>query len=333
MTPHGAPEQWSTRRRAAPLLVGLAGAAVLAAPWLLEALGTGRLPLVAGVVAWRNLLTVAAWVLAGGIALFLFSRRHRRVAAALLLPVGMLALAGTLVASVPPRQAAPAMADTARRLVILSWNINGSLASPDVIAHETTEHNPDVLVLPAVDPGVYLRLKQLLAPRGYSPVHPAGSETAIFSRVGYRPADDGVHGPDPSREAIAINGASGFPTLVAVHLAIPFLPAGNGAWNREVDWLGGLCASDDPFLIVGDFNATDDNLAGTRVTRCADAAAASGAAQVGTWPTSLIPQLAMPIDHVLIGGRRSSAIGFAVLTDQDHSGALHRPILATVALP
>jgi Uncharacterized protein conserved in bacteria len=314
------------------LLVGVVVAAVLAAPWLLTGLGAGRIPILAGVVAWRNLLTALAWVLAVLIALFMFNRRRRPVAAGLALPIAALAIVGTLTVLVPAPQSVRPAPGATKRLTILSWNVNGSLVAPADIARETSAHDADVLVLPSVAGAEYARVKELLAPSGYTPVHPVGSETAIFSRVGYRPADRSAYGTDPSREAVA-GGAHGLPALVAVHLAIPFLSGGNGAWNREVDWLGGLCDSGDPVLIVGDFNATDDNLAGTRVTRCSDAGAALGKSHVGTWPTILIPQLGMPIDHILTGGAGSSATSFAVLTDEDRTGALHRPILATVALP
>jgi endonuclease/exonuclease/phosphatase (EEP) superfamily protein YafD len=87
------------------------------------------------------------------------------------------------------------------------------------------------------------------------------------------------------------------------------------------------CAT--PAIIAGDFNATLDHPPLRRILHsgCADAAALSGNALTGTWPSSWPRPLATPLDHVLLSGPRRAVISFTV---HDISGTDHRAVLATV---
>ncbi len=338
MTDHlddiGEPAPRSPRRGISlpALLIGLAAAVVLASPWLLAGLGIARLPLLAGVVAWRGSLTAGSWLAVAFLVVTMIFRSRRRVAAGLLIPALLLASVGTgtLLA---PRLSSHHPETAARKLTVLSWNINGSLVDATTVAQETTRHHPEVLVLPSISDMEFSRLEQLLGPDGYTSVRTPGSETAVFSTVGYQAAPSQDYGTNPAREAVAEGSATGLPRIIAVHLAIPLLGGGTSAWNREVDWLGGFCRAAAPTVIVGDFNAAVDNFVGTDLAHCADAATAVGEQYSGTWPTALPPALASPIDHLLVAGAGMAATGFTVLRDQDASGARHRPILATVAVP
>lgn len=311
------------------LLVGLVLALAAASPWLLSGLGAGRLPVLAGIVAWRSALSLGAWAPVALLAVLLLVRPPaRRVLSGLLIPALLLAVLAC--ATLLPRPARTGGAAGGQPLRVLSWNINGSLTPASTIAAETVRHRPDVLVLPEVVDSEYQQLRSLLAPHGYVGLRHGGSEVAIFSTLGYRGAGPQDYGTDPGRESVAAPASPGLPTVVAVHLRIPFLRGGNAVWNREVSWLGQLCASRAPALIVGDFNGTDDNVAGTGLAGCTDAAAAMGLQHSGSWPTRLPPRVAMPIDHVMVADPRLRVTGFAVLTDQDGSGARHRPILAVL---
>jgi endonuclease/exonuclease/phosphatase family metal-dependent hydrolase len=116
--------------------------------------------------------------------------------------------------------------------------------------------------------------------------------------------------------------------LVALHAAQPAL-RGNGVWRRELDRAAAACG-DPHAVVVGDLNATLDDLGAPALGGCRDAAALRSAAGLGTWPTAVPPVLAMPIDHVLVG-RDWTVRSFTVLTAEDASGARHRPILAVLA--
>jgi len=322
-----------TRFVSVPVLAsGMLVAVVLTLPWTLAGIGSGRVPFVAGLVAARSGALVASWLLLVVLAVVVLRARVKTVARSLLIPAAALAVVASVAHVVVPATPA-AGAASGRSLTVLSWNVNGSLVSGATIAGEALAHHADVVVLPEVNPVEVDEATAQLSPHGYRLVRVAGSNVVVFSTVGYRAADAGRHGSDPSRELVAVSDGGGLPSLYAVHLRIPFSPSGSDAWNREVAWVSALCAARQPALVVGDFNATVDNLAGTPVTTaCADAATLVGAQRVGTWPTALPTALGMPIDHVFTAGDGVDVAAFAVLTDQDRSGSRHRPVLATISL-
>lgn len=97
-----------------------------------------------------------------------------------------------------------------------------------------------------------------------------------------------------------------------------------------MSWVGDWCSSGRPVVVVGDFNATTDNLASTPAASCTDAATTHGKERRGTWPASIPAFLGLPIDHVLVAGAGVSVTDFDVLTSEDASGARHRPVVATI---
>jgi len=313
------------------LLFGLVGAAIAASPWVFAGLGAGHVPLLAGVVAWRSLLTAVLWVFSAILAAAAAFRSVRRAVIGVLIPAAILALVGTAML-LAPGMPAHRTARAGQQFTVLSWNINGSLVDAKTVERETMAHRPDVLALPAVDDEEFMQLARALASVGYAGVRADGSEAAIFSTSGYRAAPMSEYGPGAAREAVADGTSVQLPRLVAVHVSIPLLPRGNAAWNREVRWLGSLCHSRTPTVILGDFNSTTDNFAGTGLTACADAATAFGAQYRGTWPAQLTPALGSTLDHVLVAGRGVSVTSYSVLRDEDRSGSRHRPVLATVTI-
>lgn len=313
-------------------LAGTVVVLVLGAPWLLAGIGSGRLPVVSGVVAWRNLATAALCGLVLLMAVLGLSIRWRSVAAGGGAPLAVLAMVGIVVLAGRGFAGGAGQGPDGGQLRVLSWNTNGGLVDAVTIAQETLVQDADVLVLPQIADPQYLRLQQLLRTGGYAGLRRIGAETAVFARVRYQVADQQAFDANPERQLIVRPDGWGGPTIVAVHLDIPFLPGGNGFWNRQVDQLAVLCsaASAQDVVLVGDLNATIDNLAGTGLAACTDAAVAAGSAGVGTWPSSLPGVLGISIDHVLVHGVHVRSTGFVVLTDQDDSGARHRPVLATL---
>ncbi len=84
--------------------------------------------------------------------------------------------------------------------------------------------------------------------------------------------------------------------------------------------------------MAGDFNATLDHFArfsvgGAHFGECRDAAALTGNAAVGTWPTDLPALLGTPIDHVL-STPNWRVSGARVL---DAPGSDHRALLAQLS--
>lgn len=324
------------RGRAVPsaraAIVGLLLTLACSAPWLFSGVGLGQLPVLSGIIAWRSLLT--AILLLGVFVLALVGwifRRSRRVIGGLLISlIPLVTVAG--LASWPAQthvEAGPAGDDV---MTVLSWNVNGSLVDAATLLQEVAQHDPDVVVLPSIGDEILKPLARALSERGYTLVRPKGSETAILTLRGDKAASEGDYGVERSSEAVAEAAGSSF-EIVAVHLRIPFLPGGNHAWADESRWLGSICDAQRPAIIVGDFNATDDNFAGTSLRSCQDAAASVGAQNVGTWPTRLPVALGIPIDHLLVSGDAAKILDFEVLRDEDDSGARHRPILVTLEFP
>ena len=275
------------------LVIGSLTAVACGVPWLCSRLGLGQMPVVSGIIAWRSLLTVG--LLLGVLILVAVGwirRRTRRFVAGLLIPLVPLAVAASSVLLPAPGHLAvnPSDEDVT---TVLSWNTNGSLVDVATLAEEVARHQPDVVVLPSIDEEVLQPIARTLRERGYSLIRPSGSETAILSKRGDTAAPESEYGVRRSSEAVATAARGAF-EIVAVHLRIPFLPGGNRAWADESRWLGSICDAQRPAIIVGDFNATNDNFAGTTLEHCQDAAASVGAQNAGTGRHVFLPPSGCP---------------------------------------
>ncbi|MGN6744229.1 MAG: hypothetical protein ACTHJL_13185, partial [Amnibacterium sp.] len=115
-------------------------------------LGLGRLPVLAALVAPREAAT-AALASAGLIALGLGIRRPLR-GAVLPLAVALLATAavGLPIALARGATAEEPAAPRAGTVRILSWNINGDLVAPEVVARLAAREHADLVVLPEILP-------------------------------------------------------------------------------------------------------------------------------------------------------------------------------------
>jgi len=132
--------------------------------------------------------------------------------------------------------------------------------------------------------------------------------------------------PDLRGGAVVARPASGRgPALAAVH-TLPALPLvfDMDRWRAETAAALALCAQLPGGVVAGDLNATADH-AVVRRSGCTPAEAA-GPAAPGTWPTSLPPALAAPIDHVLADERTWRPVT-AVLDDV---GSDHRALTAVL---
>lgn len=308
--------------------------ALLVVP-LAPSLGMQRLPFLAAVLAARNAWTVAlAAVCVGLLGAILLRRRARRA----LLPFALASMVA-LACTAPTvllrgfRQAAPAPSPAAD-LRILSWNINGDLVAPSVVARLAARERADIVVLPEIGPaeaaaGYAAAFRAVgLDVTAFPPLSRASEQTVVFvtRRLGGYVASV-ARSAEPERSAALAPRSPESPRIVAIHAVKP-LPGRTAAWSADLAWIAERC--DDPNTIaVGDLNATADHFVGGELGGCRDAAVLLGSASVGTWPTSLPVWLAMPIDHVLVSADWSPR-SFTVLTEADGSGARHRPVLAVV---
>lgn len=292
-----------------------------------------RLPLVAVIVSVR---TPMMFALLGVLVLslcLLAIRRARRVmaplAVALVLSVAVTALPmfGRGSANESP---APL---TSGELRILSWNINGDLVSPNTVARLAATSHADIVILPQTVPrqgDAYTRAfaASHLSMHRYSPAaSPNRTEVTVFiaeSLGTYRTVATKVSATG-SLIQLAPNNVS-LPTIVAVHAAQP-TPKRTSDWDSDLRWVAAHCTANT--IAVGDFNATLDNFGADQLGACHDAATNRGAANVGTWPTSLPPLIGIAIDHVLAAPEWKPS-SFTVVASEDRSGALHRPVLAVV---
>ncbi|PWJ55132.1 Uncharacterized conserved protein YafD, endonuclease/exonuclease/phosphatase (EEP) superfamily [Quadrisphaera granulorum] len=332
------------RQASAPL-----GALVLAAAIVLGALVLSLAPLVgwerqqviAPALPARSALTAAASV---ALVLALVALAVRRTRAAALPLVVALALAVGLHAPVLVSHGLstdPVAAPGPGQLRVLSWNTNGALVTPDVIARLAADQDADVVVLPQralKDPKD--RYRTAFADAGH-PMERASTpgyriQTAVWLTPDLAPLYRYRSGPDPWKSVALlpadpdaqVDGAP-LPTIVALHAPWPVGPTLSG-WKRDIAWVTELCSTEVPVVVAGDFNASIDVFGGPSLGRCVDAAHQRDGAAVGSWPTWAPPVLSMPIDHVLSTPEAGRVVSFSVLRSEDDSGTRHRPVMAVV---
>ena len=322
------------RRRAWIASIVIAGLAMIAGLALCFAstLGIERLPLVAGLIGPRNAVTMAAAVVCAIAAVgAIVWRRARPVAAsaAVALAVCVAASGAVLWSRATPDE--PPAPPGASDLRVLSWNTNGDLVDPAIVAAAASRAHANVVVLPEIVPSRLDAYASALTAVGLrlTPYRvDASSQVVVFvaDALGtYRPARPGPH---PAKDVVLAPDTAGSPTIVALHAAQPALTA-NGDWNADLRWVESECARPD-VVAIGDFNATVDSLGGSRLGGCEDAASATGQANIGTWPSAVPVGLGIPLDHAL-ASQGWHVVRFTVIRDEDASGARHRPIFVEFA--
>ncbi len=231
---------------------------------------------------------------------------------------------------------------TAGSIRVMTWNTAGEAAPAELIAQTAVAMGADVVTLPETTQKagtqVAVDMRRLGRPmwvlNAKYPGWDANSTSVLISpRLGdysvIRSSLDGSSNTStvPSAVAMPVNGRG--PIIVAVHAVAP-RASYMQRWSADLRWLADQCANDD-VIMAGDFNATLDHMTGLgtlggTLGRCTDAAAATGNAAVGTWPTSAPALLGSPIDHVMAGGHWR-ATGSIVLQSLDRSGSDHRPLI------
>ncbi|MGH3888636.1 MAG: endonuclease/exonuclease/phosphatase family protein [Pseudonocardiaceae bacterium] len=314
-------------------LVAAAGS-VLAAGWL----PIGDMTPWAQLVAFRPQLGVGLLVLAGAMGLLVRAVRTLCLVLAVLAATSTVTLLGRVDGTV--------IAADDSAVTVLSSNVMADGASVDEIVELAVTSRVDAVVLPEASRWFAASVTEGARRRGLAlvsqtdePLDPVdGMVTSDHVATGPFPTSVLVRTDLKPRFATALPGAllgSLIATvdvggrqlnLVAVHPAPP-LPGQVSRWRADLGTVARWCAT--PSIIAGDFNATLDHPPFERLldSGCVDAAALSGNALTGTWPSSWPRLLAAPLDHVLLAGQRRTVTSFAV---HDITGSDHRALLATV---
>lgn len=324
----------TTRRALIPfsmilLAVGIFGILYTFAPqFTLE-----RASLIAAILPARNVIMFAAIgtaVAAGVVAVF--SRKIRVMAALAMIVFAALGTANfAIVVSHGIRQKHTA-SSSQRTLRVFEWNTNGALVRPAAIADIAARARPDIIVLPdAGTPRSADAVQSELAYEGQPFVlfmaDQPDAQVAVLIRAALARSYTAVPGPDPIK-TLKLTSDSG-PTILALHATKP-IPQQISQWRQDLSWVTNVCAGNSRVIVSGDFNSTIDNFGGNHLGRCIDSASAVGSASVGTWPTSLAAILGMPIDHTLLTVAAGTTVSWMALTDDDRSGARHRPTLTVI---
>ncbi|MFB2580929.1 endonuclease/exonuclease/phosphatase family protein [Herbiconiux sp. P15] len=309
--------------------------------------GLERQLVFAQLIAFRGLLAVGfvALGVVGAVVFWVLRGRARKArsvvgglaAIALLAGVANVAvLAGRGFGSEARPSAAAESVDPATSIRVLTWNTYDTV-TPDEIARVALAQSSTVLTLPETSRTTAEavarvmdaagRPMQVFAAERGDPSGTPPTALLVSEELGdYEVTDElGDTGRMPSVVARPADGTG--PVLVAAH-PMPPLPAIMSSWRSDLDWVLSLC--DEPDLVLGgDLNATLDHLGS--LGGCSNALTEAGAGAQGSWPTSLPPLLAAPIDHVLTTGDWH-ADASEVLSTEDSAGSDHRPVVATLSL-
>jgi endonuclease/exonuclease/phosphatase (EEP) superfamily protein YafD len=329
-------------------LVGLAALAFLSLAFWPELLGLSRSWPWAGIVALRGSAIIAA--LALGLVLAFLGKTSRPLRV-LVRPLGfwlvifITASGWVLYDRGLGLENASTPAAVPGDVTVLAWNTMGDKPAALAIAQLALENGANVVVLPETSAETAHNVALIMAQGGVPVSEHAvalddeyiGLSTALLiaNSLGEYRIDEsaGNTAVSPSVVAIPVDGEG--PTIVSAHAVSPrTLTMSN--WQGDLTWLQALCEREN-IIVAGDLNATIDNMnglttpgtPGAHLGSCADAAATTKNAGVGTWPAWAPAWLGAPIDHVM-ASPSWTATAFRVLTNVDTRGADHRPIVATL---
>ncbi|MEO5922037.1 MAG: endonuclease/exonuclease/phosphatase family protein [Pseudolysinimonas sp.] len=328
-------------RRILAAAVLLALAAVLVVALWPQLLGLERLPLVAQLVSLRGAAVAIAAVLVVGILLIaLVAPGVRRFAASVALLLLVFCAISVAVLATRGFGGGAFQTTAPGDVVVLSWNTLGDSPGAESIAELALEVEADVVVLPETSAETAGIVAAILSEQGrpmqalrlsLDEISKARTTAVLISdELGEYRRDDSAGTTDtlPSLLAVPVDGTG--PRIIGAHPVAP-VPGEMAAWRQGLEWLADRCAGQN-VIIAGDLNSTLDHYTGLssdggELGRCHDAARATGAAAVGTWPTILPQLLGAPIDHVMATDDWE-IIGFRVIGSRDGEGSDHRPVVA-----
>ncbi|MDI9896583.1 endonuclease/exonuclease/phosphatase family protein [Rhodococcus sp. IEGM 1381] len=215
-------------------------------------------------------------------------------------------------------------------LTVLHANIWLGQADIDAVVALVDEHRPDVLTLveltPEADSGLRRRLSERL-PHAFVSAAAGGDGTGIYSR--FPLVDQQRHDGFVTELLSARVEMPGRPLVFAVH-PVPPWPREPSEWVRELGLLRQLLAKipvdDGPVVVAGDFNATQDHrrYRDLQDGRFVDAAVATGAGMLRTYPAHTWHPPVIAIDHVLVADMAVRSVEAVTIPGSDHRGIMAR---------
>jgi hypothetical protein len=213
-------------------------------------------------------------------------------------------------------------------------NTDFSQADPAALTRLFLSTDADVMAMPETDPRLADAVARRLAAGGVDvqvfgvPAQPGVIATSLlvssrlgrYRQLGRNGAGIGEVLADP------VGGVAGRPVLVAVHPVAPQNGSFVGAWAAGTAQAVAVCRGGADTVEGGDFNSNLDHPALRDLGRCVDAARASGAAGIGTWPSWVPDWLGTPLDHVLVTSSRWRPVetGIAPIPGSDHRALVTR---------
>lgn len=319
---------------AATIVLGIPVAILLVWP---QAFGAALAPGIAQLLSFRTVLALVLAVAAAIAATVAVLRRRWAIAAGLALVLGVAAIGGGAVQLV--RGSTHASAGDDGDLTVLAWNTQGGASGPAEIARLVLSSGADIVSLPETDAAAAAEVVRLVEAGGRSMHADTTAGVGVYSdyptsvligaELGeYRLDETAGSTPElPSGVWLPVSGSG--PAIVAAH-PFPPLPGHMPQWRDGLRWVAQRCAMPD-VIVAGDLNATVDHLAGiggdALIGGCDDAASQAGVTD-GSWPATVMPALASPIDHVLFGSAWT-ARSFRVVTSTA-PGSDHRAVIAVL---
>jgi len=246
------------------------------------------------------------------------------------LAAGAAVVTGAIATQIPLHRHRSRTTAEAPTLTVLHANIWLGQADLDALVALVDKHRPDVLTLveltPEADAGLRGRLSELL-PHVYVSAAAGGDGSGIYSR--FPLVDEQRHDGFVTELLSARVEMPGRPLVFAVH-PVPPWPREPSDWVRELALLRQLLAKipvdDGPVVVAGDFNATQDHrrYRDMQDGRFVDAAVASGAGMLRTYPAHTWYPPVIAIDHVLVADMAVRSVEAIEIPGSDHRGILAR---------
>ncbi|MEK8070323.1 endonuclease/exonuclease/phosphatase family protein [Rhodococcoides navarretei] len=246
------------------------------------------------------------------------------------LAAGAAVLAGAAATQLPLQRRRFARRSDESNLTVLHANIWLGQADLDALVALIEQHRPDVLTLVELTPEADARLRPRLSdslPHAYVSAAPGGEGAGIYSR--FPLVDEQRHDGFVTELLSARVEMPGRPLVFAVH-PVPPWPREPSEWVRELGLLRQLLAKipvdDGPVVVAGDFNATQDHrrYRDLQDGRFVDAAVATGAGMLRTYPAHTWYPPVIAIDHVLVAGLAVRSVEAVTIVGSDHRGILAR---------
>lgn len=237
-----------------------------------------------------------------------------------LLMLSLIAFNASILLHWHERLVKPMAEASAPSLKIVAANIFGAPMSPETLRHYLATGGFDIIMLTEYSVHWDAYFNEWSLPYPYILKHPQPDNfgVAIYSRW---PLTDAVlaswHIPLPMPGIIATAQTPLGPIrVIAAHPPPPVMP-GFGKWrNGVITQISAIMKdSDIPVLVAGDLNATPWSYPLNELLKMPGVI---GGSYYGTWP-SAIPQLGLPIDHIIVKGPLAFAhYGTGPATGSDH---------------